>query len=171
MKNQVWTVISTISMVIVLAGCAPERVDEAHRPRRTYSAYRHALSDMEIDRSDRGRRWLDAAERAVTIADTVSLPFADTLVFDPAEPDAVAIRFRTERGRTVSIALGPDPRPPIFFVDLYRMIEDGGRVKIATIDPDGHDTVFRSRRSATYVLRVQPELGRGGRIVVQVEQN
>lgn len=157
--------------ILSLVGCAPERVNESHRPQRTFSAYRHALSDMEIDRADLGRRWLDAADRAVAGAEIVTLPHTDTLVFDPAEPEAVAVRFRTLRGRTVSVQLVPDPRPPIFFVDIYRVIDDGGRVKVATVVSNGDGAVFRARRSAAYVLRVQPELGRGGRIAIQVEQN
>ena len=159
----------TALALATLTACAPERVSENHRPRRTYSAYRHALSDMEIDRAQLGRHWINAAQRAVEAAELVALPFTDTLVFDPAEPEAVAVRFRTERGRTVSIDLSPDPRPPLFFVDVYRLIEDGGRVKIATADREGIE--FRARRPATYLLRVQPELGRGGRIVVHVGQN
>ncbi len=171
-KTVSWTCIALAAMALLfLAGCAPERVNESYRPQRIYSAYRHALSDMEIDRADLGRRWLDAAERAVSGAEIVALPYADTLIFDPAEPEAVAVRFRTIRGGTVSVRLTPDPRPPIFFVDIYRVIDDGGRVKIATVAANGDGVVFRARRSAAYVLRVQPELGRGGRIAIQVEQN
>ncbi|TVR00202.1 MAG: hypothetical protein EA403_12010 [Spirochaetaceae bacterium] len=172
MKTVSWTSIGIAAIAILFfAGCAPERVDEAHRPRRTYSAYRHALTDMEIDRTRLGRRWLDAADGAVAGAKTVALPFDDILIFDPAEPEAVAVRFHTERGRTVTVRLTPDPRPPLFFVDVYRVIEDGDRVKIATLDSDGEGIVFRARRPASYLLRVQPELGRGGRVAIRVEQN
>ena len=156
---------------LLFAGCAPERVDEPYRSARTFTRYRHALTDLGVHQTPLGRAWILAGNQAMSVESVLELPFVDTLIFDPAEPSAAGFRFSTTRNRTISVRLTTDARPPLFFVDIYRLPSSSSDepVKIASMNPQSDRITFKARRPASYLLRVMPEIGRGGRVTVEVD--
>ena len=157
--------------LLVVNGCAPERVDQAYAPSRAFSRYRHALIDLGVDRAELGSLWLEAAETALHQPERVDLPLSYTLIFDPAEPEAAAFEFTVRRGQKVVIRVQPDIRPPLLFADLYRLHaeRDDPPQKVASLDRQNGRLEFRARREAAYLFRLQPEIARGGRVRVEIE--
>jgi hypothetical protein len=166
-----YTPIFVVVATLAIVACSPERVDEPYRSTGTFTRYRHAIVDLGVSDTPLGRDWIVATDDVLWHDLTVELPFSDTRIFDPAEPKAAGYRFTTSRNRTISVRLTSDERSPIFFADIYRLSTnaDSDPVKVASLDPGSDTIAFRARRPATYLLRVIPELGRGGRVRIDVD--
>ena len=181
MSNRAVTFTSVLLAVLaagtgILLLRAPERVDLEYRPDDAFSRYRHALHDVGISESDLGARWLVAGEHVLEHSEARAangapvLPLRETIVFDPAEPQAATFRFPVARRREVTIRVDTQAGPPRLFADLYRLPADTGdpAVKVASLNPRSAELRFRTRRDGWYLFRLQPELARGGRVTVSI---
>lgn len=156
---------------------APERVPAEYQPSGSFGHYRRALLDISAAHSELGARWLAAGdevfEGAVDESSTpaAALPLSETVIFDPAEPEAAAYRFNVPRRRELVVSVEPDVNPPLFFADLYRLSPNGNGPpqKVASLDPQEGVLRIRTRRAGTYLFRLQPEIARGGRVRVHID--
>lgn len=160
-------------LLTILAGCRQEEVEEPFEPTASHAAYREGLEKMELADTELGRRWISASERAFTEAIDRSLPFEEHIFFHPAEPDAMAYRFTAQRGRRIRIGIkvegGEKPR---FFADLFRLGDEESvpEEPVASYSHAENALIFEPRRDNRYVLRVQPELLRGGMFTVRITE-
>lgn len=161
-------------LLLALAGCAELdrlRVELAGTP---HDGYADALRQMGLDRSAAGAAWLAAAGAALDAPHTVALPFREVAYFDPAEPRAVAYRFEVRGGERVRISVRPEAGDSArVFVDLFDA--PGGqeaaprRVAGTEARADTAALAADAARDRIFLLRVQPELLHGGRVIVEVE--
>lgn len=123
---------------------------------------------MNLDASAVGASWLDAAESAVAVPAIVGAPIEELLFFDPLQPSATAYRFPAKRGHRVSIDIKSEIDQ--LFVDLFRIAESSetSLVHVASRDSETGLLQFEPRRDADYLLRVQPELLRGGKVSIGI---
>ncbi len=140
-------------------------VRDTFRDATAHEQYAQALRDGALGETALARDWLAAAERALETPLTVQLPFREVGYFDPAQPSAVGYRFSAQRGQELRIRV--DFAPPDsahLFVDLFRVPADTTEslTHVASADTNGTLTVDLTR-DASYLLRLQPELLRGGR--------
>ncbi|NIP78177.1 MAG: peptidoglycan DD-metalloendopeptidase family protein, partial [Gemmatimonadetes bacterium] len=112
--------------------------------------------------------WHGAARRALDDAPTVSAPFSETGYLDPARPEAVAYRFPAREGQRLVFELRLEPSTnALVFLDLFRAApDDGALVRVASADSGATRLGYEPDRDADYVIRIQPELLRGGRYVL-----
>ncbi len=145
-----------------------EVVEEPFSPRKSHAAYRDGLEQMELNDTEMGSAWISAAIRAERNPTAVTPPVREEIFFDPAEPDAIAYSFPVSRGRRVTIDIAADHRR--YFADVFRLNNEGTETDelIASRSPDGDQIVFEARSNGFYLLRLQPELLRGGRYVVSM---
>jgi murein DD-endopeptidase MepM/ murein hydrolase activator NlpD len=134
-------------------------------PISAHQAYGFELAIASLRRNPAARGWLGAAETALLVPASVSLPYRLEGRFDAASETAVGLAFDVSEGRRVRIDvdfLADEPRD--VFVDVYRIdgtklervagnpaAARGGRAAVSPIElevPDG----------GRYQLRVQPEL-------------
>lgn len=162
--------VAMLLLVLAGAGCSElGSVRDSLRgatPREQYAA---SLERAGLDTSPLGRAWKAAGESALERAGAVTLPHAETGYFDPAQPSAVAFAFTAQEGQRLRVRVAP-PDSTALFVDLFEVTGDSARA----YDPveSGRDSVEVVRdagRNTTYVLRLQPELLRGGRYQVTIE--
>ena len=155
-------------LVIGAASCgmpAPLRPSLQDAP--THDRYTRALEEFGLDKVALGRDWLAAAARALEQPRPAPLPFSETGYFPPERPDAAAYRLELRRGRKLVIDVKFESMEPArLFVDLYQ-IEDNAPPRHLESLPSGQPTLeFDVRRDGAYLLRLQPELLRGGRYTV-----
>jgi murein DD-endopeptidase MepM/ murein hydrolase activator NlpD len=136
-----------------------------------HEAYERRLRDAGLDQVAAGRLWQRAAARALTDAPRAEAPFRETGYLDPERPEAVGYRFRAEAGRRLRVEL--DLEPPtnaLVFLDLFRIPTDTTRapVRVASAEEGQREIVHEPNRDADYLVRVQPELLRGGRYTLRV---
>jgi murein DD-endopeptidase MepM/ murein hydrolase activator NlpD len=139
-----------------------ERLD----PPTPHERYAHRLEEAGLDAAALGRLWSRAAERALVEAPSVDAPFRESGYLDSSRPDAVAYRFEARVGQrlTFEVRLDP-PTNTLIFLDLFRTA-DGEPVRVASADSGALRLVHEPGRDGAYILRIQPELLRGGRYVL-----
>jgi murein DD-endopeptidase MepM/ murein hydrolase activator NlpD len=156
-----------LAALLALGACEQlERLRETPRER-----YARRLRDAGLDSTALGRDWLAAGERALASPRAVALPAGDSGTFDARGAPAVALHFAARRGQRVVVDVARDTTVERYavFVDLFAA-GDSTRPprRVASADEAGRTLAFEPREDGAFVLRVQPELLRGGRYAVRV---
>ena len=159
-------------VVVMLGACRTrEIVEEAYEPSSSHEEYREGLVAMELDDTAMGRAWLTQAEAALRTPHTVTIPFQELAHFEPARPEAVGFRFEAIRGQRIEILLEIDEgEQGRMFADVFRVEDEGPDAlpQVASYSDELNRLEFEPRRDAEYILRLQPELLRGGRYSVTI---
>jgi hypothetical protein len=153
----------------LLAGCGESGpLAELFRSDSPYEEYLHTLRGAGIIQTAMGRDWEQAGARALAQPLVARLPFHETGYFAPHTPNAVGYRFELRRGRTLHIAVRfESEQPGRLFVDLFRLGENDSARRVASLAEDTTAMSYEVRRDGSYLLRVQPELLRGGRYTLE----
>ena len=159
---------------LLLAGCdRVEDVREAVRPSTPYDRYVQALGEVGLRETALGRAWTRAGEEALARATSAPLPYREAGYFDPAEPSAVGYQVDVRRGQRLLAQVETDGGDSLrLFVDLFRLARDSARTPehVAYANTTGALAV-EAERDATYLLRLQPELLRGGRFALTIQSD
>jgi murein DD-endopeptidase MepM/ murein hydrolase activator NlpD len=148
-------------------GCATNGPLGSLRTTPPYEAYVDTLRQAGLDQTALGLDWTAAGERALSTPVDVTLPFNETGYLAPAAPAAVAYRMPLVRGRQLIVDLTFDSAGPArVFVDLFEVDGEGNARRVASLEPEATSLVYDVRSDGTYLLRVQPELLRGGRFTI-----
>lgn len=160
----------TLLLAAPIAGCATEEiVPGPYVATNAWDAYRRGLQDAGLAGTALGSDWRQAADAALAAPTEIELPFLERGTFDPRQAHAFGYRFEVARGQRIGVQLSLDGPAPRVFVDVFRVGGDSQRVHVASADVESRVLVFEPRRDAEYVLRLQPELLRGGDFEVRVE--
>ena len=156
------------------AACGAEQsLREALTPSLTpHETYAKRLRDAGLDSTTLGSGWLTAAERAVQEPVVIGLPFRETGYLAPTETRAVGYRLSLRRGEKLAVRLEVADSTGIkLFVDLYQQPADSAEEPdhVATVDPTERMLEYEARRDGDYLLRLQPELLRGGQYTLTLE--
>ncbi len=155
-----------------LAGCAREEiVPETYLPSSAWDEYRRSLQDAGLAGTALGGDWRRVADAAIAVPVDIDLPYVERGTFDSREAHAFGYRFPVARGQRVQIELRLDGPVPEVFLDVYREREEEAPLHIASADAASRQLIFEPRADADYLLRLQPELLRGGdfELTVQVD--
>src|SRR5688572_6194503 len=161
----------TVLALLVLGACdrAGSLRDRGFRSPR--DKYVETLEKAGLDRTALGRDWLAAGDAALNTATRVTAPHREAVHLPAGEPRAVAWRIPLRRGdrfiASADVAMDPLGR---VFVDLFSAPRDTTETfeRVASAPERGTSIDVEIRRDGEYVLRAQPELLRGGRIVVTI---
>jgi murein DD-endopeptidase MepM/ murein hydrolase activator NlpD len=130
--------------------------------------YEAQLREVGLHTTALGRDWIAAAERALADPVGVDAPHREARYLDPAAAAAVAYRVTLERGQRLVVRLdvaGARPSELRLFLDLFFAPDSATPLRlVASADSTGWALEYVALRPGRYVLRVQPELLRGGRV-------
>ena len=156
--------------VVLLAGCERvEKVVDSRRDLTPHEAYVAALQDTGLDGSALGRDWIKAAAEALRAPLSVPLPYREEGFLAADAPTAVGLRLALRRGQVLTVRTTFDAGDTTrVFLDMFRVPDrpDDPLRPLVRVDslPDG--MVYEPYRDGDYVLRLQPELLRGGRYLL-----
>ncbi|CAA9339969.1 MAG: Peptidase, partial [uncultured Gemmatimonadaceae bacterium] len=163
-------------MVALLAAAGCGRVAELSErvmPASPHERYAQQLRSAGLESTALGSEWLRAAEGALRLPRVVTLPARETGYFAPGEPAAVGYRARLQRGQRLEVGIETSGGAPArVFVDLFRAAADSAPgqprtlERVASADSVGGPLETVAREDGDFVVRVQPELLRGGRVTV-----
>ena len=163
------------ALLLGVGGCEQvEQIRDARRDLTPHEAYLASLSEAGLAETALVRTWIATALKAVAEAPTVQLPFQEEGFIAPDEAGATAYRIRIGRGQrlTGQVQL-TSPEGTRVFVDLFRVPEDaeGPLRPVLSVDTVPGDFIYEPWRGGDFILRVQPELLRGGsyRVVLRLE--
>ena len=162
-------VLVAILSLVALAGCG--KLEQlAERERSPRQRYEDALVASGLDRTALGRDWVAAGARALGEASPVSLPFTEAAYFPREEAAAFGYRMRVKRGQrlVVDTELAAADTAAVF-VELFEAPEEPGQPpELVRSAPAGQSSLaHESGRDQTYLLRIQPELLRSGRLTMR----
>ena len=156
----------------VLLSCEDEIVPKKYYPRNAYDSYAHALKETRLDKTALGHDWFQSSEEALSNPVKIQAPYKESLYLDPKKADAVGYRFSVKRGQKIEIVVKIPNDSLRVFIDLFRVNNDSLRDwrHVASADTVRAMLGFEPRRDADYILRLQPELLRGGRFEITIRQ-
>lgn len=159
--------------ILLLAACEQvEQVQDHFRDLTPHESYAASLEQAGLDETALGRAWMEAGDRALRTALPVTPPFEEHGFLAPEEPGAIAYRIHVPRGRRLSAAVDLDTDEGTrVFVELFRLASDGEDPArpLVSIDSVPGAFVHEPWRGGDFVLRLQPELLRGGRFHVTIQ--
>jgi len=156
-------------LIAVLAGpggCEQaEKLQDRFRALTPYEEYKALLAGAGLDETALAKDWTRAGRNALDNPVTVTLPFRETGHITPERPAAVAYRVTIPRGRKLTFEVSLDSSEDTrLFTDLFRVPEDEEDPFRPVFSSDSVSRTFAHEpwRGGEFVLRVQPELLRGG---------
>ena len=158
--------------LLALLGCEEvEQIQDRFRDLTPYEAYQESLVEAGLSESALGRDWLTAGRVAMAEPAPVSLPFEEEGFITVEEPGAVAYRISIDRGQklTAEVTLDSDEETRLF-VDLFRIAASADDAPRPVFSSDSLPGVFVHEpwRGGEFILRLQPELLRGGQYRVRL---
>ncbi len=163
---------ATILGALTLLSCSKEEiVPERFYPRNDHEAYWYSLKQANLLSSALGKEWLKAAERPFNEQIKIQLPYQEAFVISDLKPDALGYRFNVKRGQRILVHIDQITEDTTrVFVDLFRVENDTlNKFRHVASADSVLDLAFAPRRDASYLLRLQPELLRGGQYSITIE--
>jgi peptidoglycan LD-endopeptidase LytH len=171
MKRQV-KLAAALVVALALGACEQvEQVQDRFRDLTPYEAYQESLADAGLDETALAMDWLTAGRTAVDAAAPVELPFEEEGYIAAEDPGAMAYRISVGRGQklTAEVTLETDDGTRVF-VDLFRVpaSESDPPRPVFSSDSIPARWVHEPWRGGDFILRLQPELLRGGQYRVRL---
>ena len=163
---------AALFVVVAAISCGGEEGHSAFAGYTPHERYEHGLRAAALDMTALGRDWLAAANRALESPAVVSPPYSEVSYLDAGEAGAVGYRVSLRRGQRITASFELDGDTTILvFLDMFVMPTGARRnpILLASADTNSHKIEYVARRDGDYVVRIQPELLRGGRYTVTVE--
>jgi murein DD-endopeptidase MepM/ murein hydrolase activator NlpD len=150
-----------------------EMIQQRLRPETAHQRYARSLVEGSLAHTALATDWLSSAARALDQPVTVALPFIENALIDPARPVALGYAVNLKRGQKldVQVTMTTDT-PGRVFIDLFEPRREGAAPDAPAPPPaasaDDNRTALshEADQSGVYVLRIQPELLRGGHVRV-----
>ena len=156
-----------ITILSALAASCGGRTPFSAQRFSPHEQYLDMLRRAGVDETALGQDWVQASTAALLSPVPVTLPFREAGYFPPDEAMAVAYRLEVQRGRRLAISIEYDTTADgRLFVDLFRQGTDAEPRLVASMEPDALALLFDIDRDGVYILRLQPELLRGGRFLI-----
>lgn len=156
---------AAVAAVLMGFGREPlERILQRLRPESAHQRYARSLAEGGLAGTALGTEWLAAASRALQHPVALAVPFTEAALLDPVSPTALGYAVTLKRGQRldVQVTLATDT-PGQVFLDLFAPGDQAPPNRaIASAKADGTSLSYEPLASGVYVLRVQPELLRGG---------
>ncbi|HSG48656.1 MAG TPA: peptidoglycan DD-metalloendopeptidase family protein [Longimicrobiales bacterium] len=163
--------LAILALLLATAGCEEmEQFRDARRPATPHEAYLQGLHDAGLANTALSQAWIHEAAEALRTPRRVELPFQEEGYIAPEAPDAVGYRFSLRRGQTLTVRLRVESTENTrVFLDLLRVPEDpADPPRPVAADTLGDGLFYEPTRDGDYLVRIQPELLRGGQFAVML---
>ena len=137
-------------------------------PREIYEA---SLQEAGLHQTALGHDWVVVGERSLEHPAAVRVPYREVRFLDPSKAVAVSYLVELDRGQRLVVRVEPTEPPADLrlFVDIFYVSDVNGDLNLVrSADSLAWEVDYVARRPGDYVVRVQPELLRGGRFSVTV---
>ncbi len=163
------TGVAAVSLSVV--ACGDEALRGTFVGYTPHERYEQALRAADLDQTALGRDWIAAADRALEEAVTIAAPYHEVSYLDATRAAAVGYRLNLHRGQrvTASFEFAGDSAVRVF-LDMFVVAtgSTGNPVLLTSADSLEHVLDYVARRDGEYLVRIQPELLRGGRYAVTI---
>lgn len=159
-------------IALAAAGCSEAReIENAILSRTPHEKYVHGLRSAGLHESALGHDWIMASRKALETPHPVALPTRETGYFAPGEAGATAYRATLRRGEKLTVDIATEGATPFtLFIDIFAVSTDSARSlrHIASADSGRLALQHEAELDGEVLIRVQPELLRGGRYTLSM---
>lgn len=159
--------VAILPLAIVVTSCDQvDAIRDEFRDLTPYESYVQSLRVAGLGKTALVQAWLEAAAGALSDAPVVGLPYEEEGFFFPDDPGAVGYRLHLRRGQRLTVSFRMEGEfPARVFLEVYRVQQDPGRDPVPVLATDSLLTEVElvAGWEADYIVRIQPELLRGGR--------
>ena len=160
------------TLLFSAAGCAGEKViqGETFEDLTPHQTYALSLQNAGLHETALGAAWLDAGKTTPLQATSIEFPFREVGFFDPTEVSSRSYYIEVDQGQRLDVAVRLDKgEEATLFVDLFETPEDSSAALRHVAAADSMQVIrVEAKRPQRYLLRVQPELLRGGRYTLDI---
>lgn len=155
-------------LVFLLVSCQGTKIDQLLRSSSPYENYLQDLNASTLKNSGMVKDWIRVGETVLRDSNRIELPYQELTQFDPAMPQAASFQFSVKEGQRVNISLTPySDTTATYFLDLFEK-RNGQELKPIKPDLSDYGLTHTAGSEASYLLRVQPELLKGGLVEVSI---
>jgi len=165
------TGILIITIIVLFIGCKPEKVPEEYVFRNAHEAYLGSLEKAGLLETALGRDWENLSVQSLENPVNIELPYQEEFFLDPAVPGSNGYRFLAKRGQKIEIDIDLETvDTALIFIDLFREKNDQpvDWLPVASASESELILQYEPRQDNYYLLRIQPELLRGGKFSVKI---
>jgi murein DD-endopeptidase MepM/ murein hydrolase activator NlpD len=157
-----------LTLGLIAAGCERGGVPRLFDRATPHDKYVQSLQQAGLADTALAREWLAAADRALASPKPATLPLTNEVTHVPSAPDAYGYRFTLQRGRVLNVTLAvASSEPALIFIDLFAPGNKGEpRRHVSSAKPGATTLEHEVERDGEYILRIQPELLRGGKLTI-----
>jgi murein DD-endopeptidase MepM/ murein hydrolase activator NlpD len=146
-------------------GCGEESLRGLFVGYTPHEQYEQSLREVGLDQTALGQDWLLQAVQAVSSPVAVASPYREVSYLDSREAHAVGYQLNLRRGQRITVKFEAE-REGAFqvFLDMFVIPEgsDGSPILLTSADSLERELDYVARRDGDYIVRIQPELLRGG---------
>lgn len=163
---------STLPLLIVctiLAACSNRGPLSVFKKLSPHDAYAEKLRSAGFTETALGSAWLQQATRSLTNPLNINIPYKETGYFAGEKAGGTALRFDAKRGQKLRISITKKPATNFdIYADLFQEQLPQPAKLVASADTLGALMEFEVKQAGKYILRLQPELLRGGEYTLTI---
>ncbi len=137
-----------------------------------HQVYGDKIKEAGLQETAMGKQWFQAADQSLLHPLIINLPYSETGYFPADRPKAVGVRFSAKRGAKITVNLTKKPTTGFaVYLDLWEPSVTSNTTKpklLASADTISALLTYTIKKDGNYVLRVQPELLKGGEYTLSV---
>ncbi len=135
-----------------------------------HQQYKKSLENAGLQQAAIYKNWVKASDLALKKTVKINeLPYNETGYFDPSAISAYAFEMQGLKGQQLRINLKTNKRDSLsLFLDFWKKTNDGLLEEIAYTQTTDTLINIMVKENATYILRLQPELAKGGKYVLSM---
>ena len=153
--------------LIFLSGCSTP--GSLFKKRSPHQIYAQRLKDANLHHTAMGRAWLARADSVLKNPLSIEIPYQETGYFAADRVQAAAFRFEAKEGEKLTITLQKKPVEGFtIYLDLLAGNAGSEPDILASADSTGVPVTYEIDETGFYLLRLQPELLRGGEYTLSI---
>jgi hypothetical protein len=153
-----------VTVALIAVGCGGAGTPGFLSRATPHETYARSLEAAGLAETALVRDWHAAAQRALAAPTPSKVPFQGEVVHEPVHPSAYGYTVELKRGRVLRVELDVESSQPVLvFMDLFPALDSSRSAEpVASAEKDATVLEHEIERDGTYILRIQPELLRGG---------
>ena len=135
-----------------------------------HQQYGDKISEAGLKQTALGRLWFLAAEQALSKPLMISLPYRETGYFPAEKPQSAGLAFIAKQGEKLKITLEKKPATGfLLYMELWHRPAGNETPKLlVTSDTTASPIEYEVEDDASFILRLQPELLKGGEYTINI---
>lgn len=158
-------------IVVTVSSCTTSGPSGIFGKRSPHEQYGDKIKSAGLNETAMGRKWFAAADQSLRSPLSVNIPYTESGYFPPDEPKAVGVIFGGRRGQKLTINLSKKPATGFaVYLDLWEAQVTGDLTPKFLLSADTllSPVTFDVEKDGNYILRLQPELLKGGEYTLSI---